>query len=144
MLEYAAQAGYRMDFDRRIVRFPADLVEENIRNCPGSLDKRPMPDMLTFSCDGGSGSVYDYGRKRLRPATRRDIADFSRLTDALDNIQQISFPCFDPSVPYEMQDLEIFRQVWANTSKTGGGKSPRRADGRAFRRIRRVHLRRAV
>ena len=121
MLEHAAQAGCKVDFDKRIVRFPADLVEYNIRNCPGCLDKRPMPDMLTFSCDGGSGSVYDYDERKLRPATRQDIADFSRLTDALDNIQQISFPCFDPSVPYEMQDLEIFRQVWANTGKTGGG-----------------------
>ena len=121
MLEYAKNAGYLVDFDKKIVRFPADKVEYNLKNCPGCLDRRPKPDTLTFSCDGGSGYVYDYDTRKTRPATVQDIADFSRLTDALENVQEISFPCFDPSVPYEMQDLVIFRQVWANTAKTGGG-----------------------
>lgn len=121
MLAYAKQAGYRVDFDKRIVRFPPELVDYNLHHCPGSLDRRPAPQNLIFSCDGGGGSVFDYDRHSIRPATVQDIADFSRLADAMENVDEISFPCFDPSVPYEVQDLTIFRQVWANTAKTGGG-----------------------
>ena len=121
LLELAKLAGNKVDFERKIVRFPSDIVEKNIKGCRNSLDRRKRPDNLIFSCDGGGAFVLDYATMRQRPATIKDIADFSRMTDALENIEEISFPCFDQSIPYEIQDLTIFRQVWGNTSKSGGG-----------------------
>lgn len=121
LLELARLAGNKVDFKKRIVKFPGDVVERNIKGCKNSLDRRKRPDNLIFSCDGGAGHIIDYSTMRQREATTRDIADFSRLADALENIDEISFPVFNPNVPYEIQDLTIFRQVWANTAKTGGG-----------------------
>ena len=121
LLEYARLAGNKVDFDKKIVRFPSDVVERNIRGCKNSLDRRPRPDNLLFSCDGGSGYVLDYKTMRQREATTKDIGDYCRLADALENIDEISFPLFDKNVPYEIQDLTIFREVWKNTAKSGGG-----------------------
>jgi trimethylamine:corrinoid methyltransferase-like protein len=110
-------------YDRKIIRFPGDVIERNIKGCRNSLDRRERPDNLIFSCDGGTGYVLDYSTMRQREATTQDIGDFCRLADALENVDKISFPVFDKSVPYEIQDLTIFRQVWGNTGKCGGGLS---------------------
>jgi trimethylamine---corrinoid protein Co-methyltransferase len=121
VLEYAQQAGNKVDFEKKVVRFPGDVVERNLAGCRNSLDRRPKPDMLRFSCDGGTGVVSDYSSRRWRDATTRDVQDFSRLTDALENIDEMGFPVFPKEIPYEVQDITIFRHVWANTSKVGGG-----------------------
>jgi trimethylamine--corrinoid protein Co-methyltransferase len=121
VLECAAQAGATVDFDKKIVRFPGDLIERNIANCKNSLDRRPRPDNVRFSCDGGGGFVLDYQTMRQRPAVIQDIRDFSRLADALENVDEISFPVYASDVPMDIQDLVIWRHVWAGTSKTGGG-----------------------
>ena len=63
----------------------------------------------------------EFGKTAHRPATIEDVKDFSRLADAMENIDEISFPIFPREVPYEIQDLTIYRHVWANTSKDGGG-----------------------
>lgn len=121
MLEHARARGLCVDFDKKVVKFPREAVLYDLSHCPGSLDRREPQSTLRFSCDGGCGYVYDYEKRFRRNATVDDIANFSRLADALPEVDEISFPCFDPSVPYEIQDLTIFRQVWANTAKTSGG-----------------------
>ena len=104
----AQLAGNKVDFEKKIVRFPSDIVEKNIKGCKNSLDRRKRPDNLIFSCDGGGAFILDYATMRQRPATVKDIADFSRMTDALENIEEISFPCFDQSIPYEIQEPDHF------------------------------------
>ena len=121
MLDHAGAAGHRVDFERKIVKFNADVVEHNLQHCTNSLDRRPQPENLIFSCDGGGGFVHDYGAQTHREATIEDLENFCRVADALEHIDQISFPVFPKAVPYEIQDLTIWRHVWSKTAKTGGG-----------------------
>ncbi len=121
VLERSKLAGARVDFDTKIVKFPGDLIECNLKNCKNSLDRRPRPKTMRFSCDGGSGFVHDYESGKRRGATVKDLQDFCRLLDALENIDETSFPIFPSEVPYLMLDLVINRHTWANTFKGGGG-----------------------
>ena len=121
MLEYAKEAGHDVDSEKKVVKFKSDVVEHNLYHCPNSLDRRRPPATLIFSCDGGGGYVLDYGQRKKRAATVEDIQNFCRVADALENIDEISFPVYPRNLPYEIQDLTIWRHVWANTSKEGGG-----------------------
>ena len=121
VLEYARKAGHKVDMENKTIRFDSAIVEKNIRTASHSLDRREPPENLIFSCDGGTGHVHEYGTNKRRDATERDIADFCRLVDALPNIDEVSLPLYTRDVPYEIMDLTIFRQVWANTAKSGGG-----------------------
>ncbi len=120
-LEKLKAAGHKVDFDKKVVRFDPAVVEGNIKNCPGSLDRRPANKMLRFSCDGGTGFVFDLASRANRKTTIKDLEDFCRLADALENIDEISFPLFPSELPYEIMDLTIAVKVWSNTHKTGGG-----------------------
>ena len=53
VLECAREAGNKVDFDKKIVKFPGDVVESNVQNCKHSLDRGLRPENLIFSCDGG-------------------------------------------------------------------------------------------
>ncbi len=120
-LEKLETAGHRVDFDKKVVRFDPGIVEHNIKNCTGSLDRRPANKMLRFSCDGGTGFIFDMSARANRKTTIKDLQDFCRLADALDHIDEISFPLFPSELPYEMMDLTIAVNVWKHTRKTGGG-----------------------
>ena len=95
LLELVRDAGARVDFDKQIVRFPAPLVEDLLKRVPSSFKwhaRNPQYDMHlggdTINYIGASTlvTVFDLEGCR-RPATLQDARDFTRLKDALPNIQ---------------------------------------------------------
>jgi len=84
--------GARVDADTRIVRLPADLVERAMSHAPrqfvlGARDPSCDLDLgsgRTFATTDGCGTrIIDFETGEQRPTTKADVADVSRLIDAL-------------------------------------------------------------
>ncbi len=86
--------GCQVDFERQIVRFPPELVEDNLRRCPPGFklrarnpayDIRFEPGRVHFAACSGM-AVLDVATKTRRPGTLRDAEEAARLCDALENM----------------------------------------------------------
>lgn len=121
VLEYLAEAGYRVDKTRKIVRFPADKVEHLLMTFRGNLNRRLRGETISVSVDCGAQQVYDYATGRPRPVRMRDLIDVARLTDALEHIDEAGTLVMVPDMPPPLWDLYNHRYAWTYTRKTGGG-----------------------
>jgi len=89
-------AGADVDDDTRIVRFPASLVEESLKQVPRELTlggrrpgwSHPMPaERPTLVVSGEAPLVLDRSTGEIRPAVHDDWVEGLHLVDALDEIQ---------------------------------------------------------
>jgi trimethylamine--corrinoid protein Co-methyltransferase len=93
-VRFLAEHGCWVDADRQIVRFPPELVEVCLRNCPTEFRLRARnprydilfdPHSVQFSACSGM-EVLDLRTMRRRPGTLQDAVEAVRLCDALENI----------------------------------------------------------
>lgn len=65
----------------------AGMVEERMRNVPGSWDRSPLdPGRFSVSVDCGAYLAWDHFTHRPRPVRTRNMIDLPRLVQALPNI----------------------------------------------------------
>jgi trimethylamine---corrinoid protein Co-methyltransferase len=121
VLDRLQAAGYPIDRERKRVRFPADRVEQVLRDFKGDLDRHPRRETISVSMDSGSQQVYDYTSGRPRPVTMHDLIDVPRLADALEHVDEAGTLVMHPDMPPQLWDLYDHRFAWTYTSKTGGG-----------------------
>ncbi len=90
--------GCRVDWDKRIVKIPAYIVEDAIRKTPPKVllaGRDPKNDVIlegrrvNFLTFGEGIMVIDPYTGERRPSTKKDIGDVAKLVDALDNIDVI-------------------------------------------------------
>jgi len=139
-------AGGRVDFDRRIVRFPPEMVETAIGRLRRDFSPAPaaarsprypervpmrytamyfssMPRRIRPDFDANAGGfppfVYDLEGRR-RPATLQDVRDSIRLADALDNIDLVGLPCSAQDVPPALRPVVMAAELVKLTGKPGG------------------------
>ena len=95
--------GCRVDFDSRVARFPAEVVEQTIANCPARFAFRGRtaefnvdfsPQTVLYA-SGVGFALIDRVTGQRRSATAADMAEMVSLLDTLDSIDLI----FDP-LPY--------------------------------------------
>ena len=79
VLEHLADAGYPVDKDRKLVRFPSDRVEQLLTGFSGDLNRRLRGQTLSVSVDSGAQNVYDYDTGRPRAAVMRDLINAARV-----------------------------------------------------------------
>jgi trimethylamine:corrinoid methyltransferase-like protein len=103
------------------------MVEKALFHCRNSADRKLSGKNLIFSCDCGSGHLYDYTLRERRIVGLSDLVNACRLADALENIDEVSFPVYPQGVPYKIMDLVIWKTVWTYTRKEGGGGLSRNA-----------------
>ncbi|MFC2031000.1 trimethylamine methyltransferase family protein [Chloroflexota bacterium] len=116
--------GCRIEGGRAYI--PGDVVEwalENVipdRQClrrDGSLAYTLGDGRVRFHNGGGQPHALDLDTGEERLATRQDVADVTRLLDALPNVDQIT-PLFGPQdVPPEMLMVESTAAMLRNTTK---------------------------
>ena len=121
VLDYLADAGYCVDKDRKIIRFPGDMVEQLLTTFRGNLNRRLRGETLSVSIDSGAQHVYDYDTGRPRPVKMCDLIDVPRLADALEHIDEAGTLVMLPDMPPQLCDLYDHRYAWTYTHKTGGG-----------------------
>lgn len=116
--------GCRIEDDR--TRIPPDVVAwamENVMphrdlyNVDGSLAFRLDGEQPRFHNGGGPPFVYDLQDGERRPATLKDVADMTRLLDALPHVDAI-VPLFGPQdVPSELLAVASTEVTLRNTRK---------------------------
>jgi len=116
--------GCRIDGDRTYI--PRDVVAWALDNVTpdrdglrrdGSLAFRLGDGQVRFHNGGGQPRALDLDTGRSRPATVQDVAEVTRLLDALPNIDHIT-PLFSPQdVPPQLMMVESTAAMLRNTTK---------------------------
>ncbi len=125
-IEIFSENGATVDEENGIVRIPGAMAEEAIASAPSSVvlpGREEKNDLLlekTNTYLGTGGTVLntldlETGEKRTTKA--RDVADYARITDYLDNIAFFVINCYPNDVETEDVDVNRFYHSLANTSK---------------------------
>lgn len=96
VLKMLADAGVNVDFGKKIAKIPESVVSEAIKKAPKSVTlgardarhdlKLPVTRYPFVSTGGVTLFMTDLETGERRKASRKDLADFARLSDALDPI----------------------------------------------------------
>jgi len=124
MKERLRAAGCRVDNDR--VRMSEGFVTEGLSHISRELTlwgREPGYDVVLdgsrmYGCSTGVMPYISDLEEGVRPTTRRDVCEFTRLSDALPNIHvAVSHPVEPRDVPGALTILEGFAAVVRNTAK---------------------------
>ncbi|MBI4830869.1 MAG: trimethylamine methyltransferase family protein [Candidatus Lindowbacteria bacterium] len=66
---------------------------------------------------GGAPNVIDSSRKERRPATMQDVADMTRLLDAMPNVHSVTSVFVPPGIPQSEISARLAATVQQNTTK---------------------------
>lgn len=125
-LKRLAAAGALVDAEARRVRFPGALVEESLGRVPGALElaARDSGQDLHLdgnhgylSVDGSAAEIIDLESGERRPSTKEDLAQVSRMADALPEIGLLWQGVAARDVPPATQSLHELHAQLANSSK---------------------------
>ncbi len=125
-LEIFDGGGAHIDPKTRIVKIPPNLVEDAVQSAPEIVllaGRNPKDDMLLeknrvgFDCFGEAIQITDPRTRELREPTKADLADATRLVDALEHIDicHRSLGCHD--VPPEVAAVHNAEAMLLNTTK---------------------------
>ena len=147
-LEYLRRAGCRVDMDRRLVKFPEEVVEKTVKKmranfsrpdrCPKRMsvrysqvrfDVQPFQVHQDFSVSAGGFCcfIWDLDGKR-RPANMGDVRQALKLVDKLDQITYTGLPCAAQEVPIEMRPVVMAATLAKATKKLGGIETLKASD----------------
>ncbi len=125
-LRLLQDSGADVDFNKELVRVPANLVEEGIRKAAKDIvlvGRRPKyrielskGKIYAHSC-GGTLNFADAKTRRIRPSTTEDLNKLVRLADSLDNIYACLQVVFPGDAPPETKDIYALYSMINNTSK---------------------------
>ena len=127
ILKTFEEAGAEVDHRDRRVRIPQHLVEESLRKVPKEVvfcGRNPENDILledgrVYFGLGGTPTPYirDIETGEMRRPTKKDMADATRIGDALPNIKFIMSIAGAFDVPYQVEYLHEFEALFSNTEK---------------------------
>jgi trimethylamine--corrinoid protein Co-methyltransferase len=120
--------GAIVDFGKKVAKIPENLVKEALKASPRPsevilYDRSRKPSMklgtgFTYALSGFDATyVYDVKLGERRPATRKDVADFSKLADALPNIHGVATQAIPQDVPQQSAELHAAEVMFSNTTK---------------------------
>jgi len=124
-LKLLDKMGAVVDFKTKGIRIGADLVNEALRKTPPSFilharnpkfNLRIENDRVYFLDGGLPTRVIDLDGKR-RPATMRDVADLTRLYDALEYIDMTGSGVFPTDIPEPIHHVHAYLTKLENTDK---------------------------
>ena len=127
VLKMLAEAGVNVDFKRKIARIPEKIVADAIKKAPKNItlgardagrDLRLPTSRYPFvSTCGVTLFMSDLESGERRKASRKDLADFARLTDALDPIDAFWPVVTTSDVPPHAQFVHELWTSFQNTTK---------------------------
>lgn len=126
LLETMAAAGQDVDLDARRIRFDPAFVEERLALAPSAYTlaaRDPALDLPLdasagyLSTDGCPADVVDLETGRRRPGTKRDVAEITRLADALPQIAFHWQPVSANDMPVPVRPMHETHAQLPNTTK---------------------------
>jgi len=132
-LRMLGEAGANIDVKEKIARIPHYLVEEAIKKAPSGFTlfgrdlkyKLKLEDKrVYFSMQGTSVHILDLETGKRRTSTLKDVENFCRLADALENIHHASSAVVTPrDVPENVTHVHELFTGFRNTTKTVDGET---------------------
>jgi trimethylamine--corrinoid protein Co-methyltransferase len=125
-LEMFAGAGARIDRERRVACLPAHVVEDAIRSAPSTVvlcGREPANDVVLedgrvgFTNFGEGIQVVDPYTGELHESRKQDVADCTRIIDALPEIDVVERPLGAHDVPPDTAALHNAEAIFSNTTK---------------------------
>ena len=125
-LQIFADGGADIDRERRVVRLPAQVVEGAIRSAPAKVvlcGRTPDHDVVLedgrvgFTNFGEGIQVVDPYTGELHESRKADVADCTRLLDALPEIDVVERPLGAHDAPVETAALHNAEAIFSNTTK---------------------------
>jgi len=125
-LKLCADAGADVDFKRQIVKMPQYLVEECIKKSPHKVmlhgrDTGPKlslgEDKVYFGTVGFAPRIRDIETGQYRSLNQEDLANATRVADALENIDFQLVMGQPGDVPSEVVDIYQWLTAFENTRK---------------------------
>ncbi len=125
-LKFLSDSGVNVDFNEKTVRISPSLVMECIKKAPKRVtlyardpkyDVELEDEKIYAHALGGAANVVDLDSGEVRPSTMKDVADLTRIVDALPNIHtctMIALPC---DVPEQVRDIYCTAEQFQNTAK---------------------------
>jgi trimethylamine--corrinoid protein Co-methyltransferase len=126
LLDAMAEAGQTVDHDARRIRFDPTFVEGCLRLAPRTYTLAARDPALDLPLDGSAGylatdgcpaDVVDLETGRRRPGTKQDIADITRLADALPQIAFHWQPVSANDAPVPVRPMHETLAQFPNTTK---------------------------
>ena len=123
-LDLLANAGAKVDKKARRARIPEYLIKEACSRAPSSFDIytrdlkkiRIGPGKTTISFGAGATYVLDLKTGDPRPATKNDVEQLTRLTDALEHIELCMSPIIQ-DVTRPLVDVHSAEAMMCNSTK---------------------------
>jgi len=124
-LKLYADAGAEVDYKRRVVKIPQHLVEECIKKSPHKVklygrDGSKLSvgeDKVYFGTVGFATRIVDIKTGRYRSLNQDDLANATRVADALENIDFQMVMGAPGDVPSQVVDLYQWLIAFENTRK---------------------------
>lgn len=119
-------AGARTDEHARRVTFQPELVEEALARAPHTLllaARDPVYDLVLdgstgyLAVDGNAAEILDLDTGERRPSTKADLAEITRVADALPEIGLCWQPVAARDQPLPVQPLHELHAQFTNTTK---------------------------
>jgi trimethylamine---corrinoid protein Co-methyltransferase len=139
-LEYLKNAGCCVNFDKRIAKFPAAVVEASIecmkanfakpnrwpkrmsvRYSQVRFDAQPFCIHEDFSVSAGGFCCYIWDLEgNRRPAQLADVRQALHLADKLDQVTYTGLPCAAQEIPVAIRPVVMAAELAKTTKKLGG------------------------
>jgi trimethylamine---corrinoid protein Co-methyltransferase len=125
-IDLFADGGCKVDRSTRKVRIPQHVLEECIGWAPSTVTlcgRTPDKDIVlegrrvAFTNFAEGVKAVDPWDRKLRPTTKKDVADLARLVDALDDIEVYTIAVTATDVPPEVAEAHLIEQSLLNTTK---------------------------
>lgn len=133
ILKTLRDAGATVDDSKMVARIPEDMVAEALRRAPRSFKmcaRDPKNDLTVpvsgppYAATTGLGVyIRDMDTGEKRPSTRKDIADFARLADALKGVDFVWTTLTATEVNQASHSLHELWTAMQNTTKHVNGVS---------------------
>lgn len=126
VLKLLEDAGAQVDLSQRRVRIPAALVGKCLKTLPAKIvlydrDKNlslTLSDNKNYTASGHNAIyVLDLETGERRKSTKKDVADFARISDALENIHMVGIQAMPQDVNPRASLLHAVDAVFNSTTK---------------------------
>ncbi len=125
-LKIFADAGANVDFDKKLVKIPSDLVAKYLKKAPRRYTlagRRPELDAKIggedgtyFYCSGEAPSIVDFETDKRRPSIKSDVANMAKVADYLP-ITSLIWPTVSAGDKGETAPIHGVEACFNNTEK---------------------------